>query len=100
MTAAHVKMVGPVIRGTDADLADAVAEAMAADNPDVAIEVDDRGGYIRISAPQRVRLTRASLSEAIGHDFALAQLEPSLAAFAGRMAGTDDEIVWYLDRED
>lgn len=100
MTGTHVKMVGPVIRGVDAELAAAVAEAMEIDNPDAEIEVDDRGGYIRISAPQRCRLTMASLSDVLGHEFPLAQLEPSLSAFAGRMTATDDEIVWFLDRED
>lgn len=100
MTETRVKMVGPVIRGVDADLADAVAEAMEIDNPDSEIVVDDRGGYIRISVPQRCRLTRASMSEILGHEFPLAQLEPSLSAFAGRMTATDDEIVWFLDRED
>lgn len=100
MTASHVKMVGPVIRGVDAELADAVAEAMEIDNPDAEVVVDDQGGYIRISVPQRGRLTRASLSQVLGHEFPLNELEPSLSAFAGRMTSTDDEIVWFLDRED
>ena len=47
-------MVGPVIRGLDADLADAVIEAIEADNPDADVVVDDEGGYIRIGAPQPV----------------------------------------------
>ncbi|NMH95810.1 MmoB/DmpM family protein [Pseudonocardia acidicola] len=100
MTETHVKMVGPVIRGVDADLADAVIEAVETDNPESEVTVDDRGGYIRISVPQRCRLTRTSLQDALGHDFTLSQLEPSLSSFAGRMHTGDDEIVWYLDRED
>ncbi len=98
MTDAHVKMVGPVVRGVDAELADAVIEAMAADNPESEVLVDDRGGYIRISVPMRARLTRASLAAALGHDFQLSELEPSLSAFAGRLKTTDDEFVWYLER--
>jgi toluene monooxygenase system protein D len=96
----HVKMVGPVIRGVDAELAGAVAEAMEIDNPGAEVVVDDRAGYIRISVAQRGRLTRASLSDALGHEFPLSRLEPALAAFAGRMTTGDDEIVWFLDRED
>ena len=96
----HVKMVGPVIRGIDAELAGAVAEAMEIDNPDSEIVVDDHGGYIRIGVAQRGRLTRASLSDVLGHEFPLSRLEPSLAAFAGRMTTGDDEIVWFLERED
>ena len=52
----HKKMVGPVIRGADADLADAVIEAIEADNPGEEVLVEDAGGYIRISVPQRCRL--------------------------------------------
>ncbi|GEL19437.1 MmoB/DmpM family protein [Pseudonocardia asaccharolytica] len=100
MTDRHVKMVGPVVRGMDADLAEAVIEAVEIDNPGAQVHVDDRGGYIRVSVPQRCRLTQTSLEEALGRPFPLAQLEPSLSAFAGRMNLTDDEIVWYLDRED
>jgi len=47
-TNSRQKMVGPVIRGADADLADAVIEA---DNPGADVQVEDAGGYIRISVP-------------------------------------------------
>jgi toluene monooxygenase system protein D len=100
MTNSHQKMVGPVIRGADADLADAVIEAIEADNPGADVMVEDAGGYIRISVPQRCRLSRASLEEALGHSFELSKLEPSLSAFAGRMKATDDEVLWYLERQD
>lgn len=96
----HVKMVGPVVRGMDATLAEAVITAVETDNPDADVEVDDQGGYIRINTPHRCVLTRASLEDAIGKSFPLHQLEPSLAGFAGRMKVSDDEIVWYLERED
>jgi toluene monooxygenase system protein D len=96
----HVKMVGPVVRGLDSNLADAVIDAIEADNPDADVVVDDEGGYIRISTPNLCRLTRASLEDALGRTFKLHQLEPQLAGFAGRMRLTDDEVVWYLERQD
>jgi toluene monooxygenase system protein D len=99
-TNSHQKMVGPVIRGADADLADAVIEAIEADNPGADVMVEDAGGYIRISVPQRCRLSRVSLEQALGHSFELSKLEPSLSAFAGRMKATDDEVLWYLERQD
>ena len=99
-TDSHQKMVGPVIRGVDTDLADAVIEAIEADNPGAEVVVEDAGGYIRIGCPQQCRLTRASLEDALGHSFELSQLEPSLSAFAGRMKATDDEVLWYLERRD
>jgi toluene monooxygenase system protein D len=97
---AHVKMVGPVVRGLDANLAEAVITAIEEDNPEADVEVDDQGGYIRIHTPNRCRMTRASLEDALGRTFGLHQLEPSLAGFAGRMKLTDDEVVWYLERQD
>jgi toluene monooxygenase system protein D len=96
----HQKMVGPVIRGADSELAEAVIDAIEADNPGTDVVVEDAGGYIRIGCPQRCRLTRASLEEALGHSFELSKLEPSLSAFAGRMKATDDEVLWYLERRD
>ncbi len=51
-TNSHQKMVGPVIRGADADLADAVIEAIEADNPGADVQVEDAGGYIRIGVPR------------------------------------------------
>lgn len=96
----HVKMVGPVVRGMDPMLAEAVIAAIEEDNPDVEVTVDDQGGYIRIVTPNVCRLTRASLEEAMGRTFHLHQLEPQLAGFAGRMKLSDDEVVWYLERQD
>jgi toluene monooxygenase system protein D len=96
----HVKMVGPVVRGMDANLAEAVIVAIENDNPDLDVEVDDQGGYIRVGTAGRCLMTRASLEEALGRTFPLHQLEPSLAGFAGRMLLSDDEVVWYLERQD
>lgn len=96
----HTKMVGPVVRGLDGNLAEAVIAAIEADNPDADVMVDDQGGYIRIATPNHCRLTRASLEDALGRTFKLHQLEPQLAGFAGRMKLTDDEITWFLERQD
>lgn len=100
MDETHVKLVGPVVRGMDANLAEAVITAIETDNPDSDVLVDDQGGYIRIVTAGRCRMTRASLEDALGRSFGLHQLEPSLAGFAGRMSVTDDEVVWYLERQD
>jgi toluene monooxygenase system protein D len=97
---AHPKMVGPVVRGLDANLAEAVITAIEEDNPDEDVMVDDQGGYIRIATPGVCRMTRASLEDALGRTFQLHQLEPQLAGFAGRMKLTDDEVVWFLERQD
>jgi toluene monooxygenase system protein D len=94
------KLVGPVIRGADGDLAEAVAAAIERDNPDAEVIVDDQGGYVRINVPRRCVLTRASLEAELGRTFPLSGLEPALAAFAGRLRQTDEQLVWYLERRD
>ncbi|AEA28168.1 MmoB/DmpM family protein [Pseudonocardia benzenivorans] len=95
------KKVGPVLRGLDDRIVDAVIEAVQADNPNAEVEVDDRGGYVRVTCDRECRLTRASLEDALDEEFTLAQLEPALSGFAGRMRYvSDDEIVWFLERED
>jgi toluene monooxygenase system protein D len=103
MTAAaeQEKLVGPVVRGFDPDIVSAVTEAIYTDNPDADIVVDDHAGYVRIHAPRFLRVTRASLESAAGQAFPLATLEPALVGFAGRIRYVgDDELHWYLDRED
>ena len=101
MTATDAKLVGPIVRGFDPDIVAALTEAIAADNPDVEITVDDHVGYVRIHAPKFLRVTRLSLEEAAGEPIPLASLEPAIAGFAGRMRYVgDNELHWYLERED
>ncbi|MCV7380032.1 monooxygenase [Mycobacterium alsense] len=103
MTAAaeQDKLVGPVVRGFDPDIVAALTDTIFTDNPGAAITVEDHAGYVRIHAPRFLRVTRASLESAAGQPFPLASLEPALVAFAGRMRYVgDDELHWYLDRED
>lgn len=99
MTDEHVKRVGPIIRGVDGELCDAVINAIEDDNPGADVEVDDQGGYVKITTPQRCRLTRASLERELGRSFNLPELEINLAGFAGRIIVGDDEIIWHLERE-
>ena len=66
MTEEHVKRVGPIIRGVDGELCDAVINAIEDDNPGADVEVDDQGGYVKITAPWHCRLTLASLGIAEG----------------------------------
>ncbi len=94
------KLVGPVLRGWDGDMVEAVIAAIETDNPGADVVVDDQGGYVRISVPQRCVLTRRSLEDELGRQFPLADLEPALSGFAGRIKQTDDQFVWYLERQD
>ena len=93
------RLVGPVIRGFDGEMIEAVIGAAEIDNPGQAISVEDRGGYVRVHAPDRLRLTRATMEQLLGRPFPLSELEPSLAAFAGHIQQGDDELTWSLKTE-
>ncbi|MDX3763658.1 MmoB/DmpM family protein [Streptomyces sp. AK02-04a] len=94
------KLVGPIIRGTESELADAIIAAIETDNRDNDVQVIDRGGYIRIQAAWECRLTRASLEEELGFAYPLSQIENVLTAFAGRMRATEDQLTWYLENRE
>lgn len=95
----HVKRVGPIVRGVDGEFCDALISAIEDDNPDSDVEVDDQGGYVKITTPWRCRLTRESLERELGRSFRLSDIEPNLAGFAGRILVGDDEVIWHLDRK-
>lgn len=85
----------------DQDIIEALRTAIEADNPEADVLYEDLGGYVRIHAPRRCRVTRKSLEAALGRSFRLAELEPALSGFAGRMRFVGDEVLeWYLERED
>ena len=90
------KLVGPIIRGIDDDIIDAVIAAAEQDNPDREILVEDRSGYVRVQAEQAMVLTEKSLIEMLGRPFRLSELEPSLVSFAGRLNTMDDRWEWAL----
>jgi hypothetical protein len=89
-------MVGPVLRS--GELADAVIQAIRVDNPGSAIDLVDRGAYIRVQTPGRCRLTRESFEEALGRPAELNEIEPWLTSFAGRLNTSSDEITWEDSR--
>ena len=90
------KLVGPVIRGVDDDIIDAVIAAAEADNPNAELVIEDRGGYVRIQTAGHFRLTQASMATALGRPFRLSEIEPSLVSFAGRLESKDDAWVWTI----
>lgn len=95
------KFVGPVLRAMDQYIIDALIKAIEADNPEAELLYEENGGYVRIHTPRRCLVTCKSLEAALGRSFRLAELEPSLSGFAGRMRFHGDEALeWYLERED
>lgn len=90
------KLVGPIIRGVDDDIINAVIGAAEIDNPGQEILIEDRSGYVRVQAEHSMILTRKSMVEMLGRPFRLSELEPSLVSFAGRLNTMDDRWEWAL----
>ncbi|MBV9020850.1 MAG: MmoB/DmpM family protein [Ktedonobacteraceae bacterium] len=90
--------VGPVLRMSEG--IEAIIAAIEEDNPSTEIEVIDRGAYVRIQAPQRMKVTRASIERHIGCPFEMRQFEPMMAAFAGRIETSSDAILWSFKRRE
>jgi toluene monooxygenase system protein D len=88
-------LVGPILRV--GNLADAVIDAVAEDNPDSDVWVLDRDDYVRIHTQHHCRLTRASLERALGQLFDLAALEIDMPAFKGRMKNRTDAYEWFYN---
>jgi toluene monooxygenase system protein D len=86
--------VGPVLRM--GERIDAVIDAIRDDNPDQEIEVVDQGAYVRVHAAGRLKVSLPSLRRHLGAAFEMRQLEPMLAAFAGRITTTSYEVRWSL----
>jgi toluene monooxygenase system protein D len=86
--------VGPVMRS--GDIANAVIDAVADDNPERDVYVTDRGDYVHIHTLMDCRLTRASLERNLGRDYDLAMLEIEMPSFSGRMQTSDREYRWYF----
>jgi MmoB/DmpM family protein len=90
-------LVGPVIRV--GNLAEAVIEAVEADNPDRDVLVLDRDDYVRIHTSGRCRLTQASLERSLGQPYQLAALEIDMPSFKGRLSTRIDEYVWFYNTQ-
>lgn len=91
-------LVGPVLRAGGGDVIEAVIAAIHKDNPDREIRIVDQGGYIRVQAPMRLRVTSASVEEFLGRPFKMTELEVNLSSFAGRIRYGSDEVVWEFER--
>lgn len=88
--------VGPVIRACE--IARAVIEAAHEDNPERDIVVDDQLAYVRISTDGEMVIRRATLEQALGRPFQMAELELNLATFAGRIETTQEQVRFYLSK--
>ncbi|MDT7837046.1 MmoB/DmpM family protein [Aquabacterium sp. OR-4] len=71
-----------------------IVQAIAADNP-LAV-VDELPGLVKLTAPGRLRVCRASIEEAMGRAFDLREVHIHLVSLSGEIDETDDEftLLW------
>lgn len=84
------EFVGPII-GLG-EIADAAMEAVYIDNPDREIRIEQNAGYVRVQVRGECRLTIDTMSEMLGWEFRLGDLERSMPGFAGFIRTSDDAI--------
>ena len=93
----HRGHAGPDLFG-DA-LGRAVIDALREDNP--GLEVRDWGAFVRASAPDRCVLRRATVERLLGTPFHLpGDLERIMPSCQGRIAITEDEVVWAAESQE
>jgi toluene monooxygenase system protein D len=84
---------GPILEA--GDVADALVAAIREENEDVA--VDDRGAYVRVSAPRVCRVSRAAVERKLGRAFRLpGDLERVMPSFQGRLKVGEDGASWEI----
>jgi toluene monooxygenase system protein D len=84
--------VGPVLRMGD-DVEHVIA-AIEDDNPDLSIEVIDRGAYVRVQGEDEIVLTQETLRRYFGPDYEIRSIGAMMSAFNGRVITTSDTITW------
>ena len=83
--------VGPVLEAGEVALA--VIAAIREQNP--AVEILDRGSYLRVRCPDRCAVTRDAIEGALGRSFRLpSDLEAIMPSFTGRMVLDEDQVSW------
>lgn len=87
------RQVGPVLE--PGEVAGHVLRAILALNPEASVV--DRGGYIRVLAPRRCRVTRAAIEAETRAPFRLpGDLEAIMPSFKGCFRVDEDEAVWEI----
>lgn len=82
--------VGPII-GLG-EIADAAMEAVYLDNQGREVLIEKNAGYVRVQVRGECCLTIDSMSQALGRDFRLGDLERNMPGFSGFIRTSDEAI--------
>lgn len=67
-----------------------IVDAIQADNPDAV--VDEMPGLVKITAPGRLQIRRASIEEQAGRSFDLQEVHINLVSLSGEIDETDEQF--------
>lgn len=65
-----------------------IIEAIMADNPEA--EVENQPAMVKVSAPDRLTINRATIEEMIGRDFDMQEMQINLITLSGHVDEDDD----------
>lgn len=68
-----------------------IVNAIVADNPQAV--VNEQPAMVKIDAPGRLLIRRATIEEEIGRDFDLQEMQVNLITLSGHLDETEDEFV-------
>ncbi len=87
----RVERVGPVLQ--PGRLANALIAAIRECNQ--CVEVIDRGGYLRVSAPEQCVALKSAIEAHLGHALRLpGDLEQVMPSFVGQISFSEDRVQW------
>ena len=89
-----VRTAGPLLRS--GEMAQAIVEALAEDNPGKALTVADHSGYIRVEGPEGLVLRRETVTSILGRPFRMEELALTMTGFSGKIETTTDYVRWYF----
>lgn len=87
---AEVRSVGPVMR--TGEMGDAVVEAIREDNSGRKIVVEEHSSYLRIMVEEECLLRMETVSDMLGSDVAVSDIEAAMPAFEGFIRVETDQI--------
>ncbi len=88
--------VGPVMLA--GEFAEAVIEALQADNPNTELQLFPRISYVRVLGEGRLKLSKDSLEEMLGRSMRFpGEVEVNLSSFAGRIKVGSEQMEWYYE---
>ena len=87
---AQERFVGPVMKA--GEIGEAVIEAIQEDNEGREIKVEEHESYYRVKVAGECMISLATLSDIMGRDILISEIEQNMPAFEGFIRVTSDHM--------